>query len=231
MNIPSSSSLLPVRAPNRLTNRPTPVRPLRPALSEWAKETEIWRCHSPAFGGKTFNPLGPPRAGGRFRPILTPTGQVIPTLYGANGLEGALAETLLRDVPLKGSARHLMEAKLRGTRYSVVWPTRTLQLAVLYDPEVGRLGVRAADIGGSLPRDYPWTAEWAQSIHDDEPRADGLIWVPRNHNRALALMLFGDRVAEYDLDVVVDSEPLDTGWGRDEVLRLLEAADVALITD
>lgn len=113
--------------------------------------------------------------------------------------------------------------------YSVLRAGRPLRLAILHDPHIKRLGVSPSDLGGCPPVDYPWTAVWSQAIYDDAPEADGLLWVPRNHNTARAVMLFGDRVSGRDLKVSAHPRPLATGVGRREVARLLEIADIALI--
>ena len=122
-----------------------------------------------------------------------------------------------------------MAVDLARYGYSVVEATRTVNLAVLHDPQIGRLGVGAAELCGCPPGDYPWTAEWAQAIHDDATEADGIIWVPRHHNTANAIMLFGDRVHGRDLKVVRGPQPLASGIGFRQVLSLLEAAGVAVI--
>ena len=155
-------------------------------------------------------------------------GRVVPTLYAATTLGGALAETILRDVPLDGSDRAVMRGHLAQYRYSSLVPSRPLRLAVLHDPHVRRLRISGNEIGACPPSCYPWTADWAQAIHDDTD-ADGLIWVPRNDNTARAVMLFGSRVRAGALTTEVDAQPLGAGVGLREVLRLLEASDIALL--
>jgi hypothetical protein len=153
----------------------------------------------------------------------------VPTLYGADSLQGALAETILRDVPLHGDDRNVFSDRLIPYCYTALRARRPLLLAILHDPHVRRLRVGAVEIGSCAPADYPWTAVWAQAIHDDVPQADGLIWVPRHHNAARALMLFGSRVHAKDLAVDGETQALASGIGRREVARLLELAGIALI--
>ena len=94
----------------------------------------------------------------RFRPIYDPAGTPIPTLYGAESLEGALAETILRGVPLDGPDRRVFADRLTPYAYSRLQPTRSLRLAILHDPHVKRLRVSAAALAESPPDAYPWTA-------------------------------------------------------------------------
>lgn len=191
---------------------------------EWAPGRRLVRCHSAARGGATFNPASTLH---RFRPVSV-KGRVVPTLYAATTLGGALAETILRDVPLDGPGRAVMRADLTQYRYSTLVPSRALRLAVLHDPHVRRLRISGNEIGACPPSCYPWTADWAQAIHDDTD-ADGLIWVPRNDNTARAVMLFGSRVRPGSLRIEADAQPLGAGVGLREVLRLLEATGVALL--
>lgn len=209
-----------------MTDRPLPRRPLSPALGDWRDGWPIYRCHLTHRTPRAFNPTDTSQ---RFRPILEGDGRIVPTLYGADSLQGALAETILRDVPLSGDNRHVMADRLTAYTYSVLAATRPMRLAILHDPHIKRLRVSPAELGGCPPTDYPWTATWAQAIHDDEPDAEGLIWVPRNHNTARALMLFGDRISRRALTVTAEPQPLARGVGRREVARLLELADIALI--
>ena len=220
------SSQLPRPPRPRLTDRPLPRRPLTPALGEWREGWRIYRCHLTERKPRAFNPTDSSQ---RFRPIHDARGRVVPTLYGADTLQGALAETILRDVPPDGDERHVLADRLTPYNYTTLHATRPLCLAILHDPEIKRLRVNPAELGGCPPADYPWTATWAQVIHDDAPDADGLIWVPRHHNTARALMFFGDRTSERDLTIDADPRPLATGIGRREVARLLELADIALI--
>ena len=49
---------------------------------------------------------------------------------------------------------------------------------------------------------YPNTRNWAEAIHAACPHAEGLCWVSRQDDRALAIALFGDRVAAANLSPV-----------------------------
>ena len=80
----------------------------------------------------------------------------------------------------------------------------------------------------SSPASYVQTRMWAEAIHRDAP-VDGLIWVSRQNDRALAILLFGDRIGQSDLDVLVDSIPLDRGTGWNYVLQSAEEADITIV--
>jgi hypothetical protein len=53
--------------------------------------------------------------------------------------------------------------------------------------------------------------------------------VPRHHNTARALMLFGDRITARELRLDGAPRALSAGIGRRELARLLELAGIALI--
>jgi RES domain len=124
-----------------LTDRPLPRRPLAPSLGEWQPGWPIYRCHRSARAPRAFNPG---TSSQRFRPIRDEHGRIVPTLYGADILDGAFAETVLRDVPLDGDDRYVLADRLAAYSYSVMTSSRPLRLAILHDPEVKRLRVDPA---------------------------------------------------------------------------------------
>ncbi|TXR47058.1 RES domain-containing protein [Phyllobacterium endophyticum] len=48
--------------------------------------------------------------------------------------------------------------------------------------------------------DYNSTARWSLVIHQSRPDAQGLIWTSKRCDPQQAVLLFGDRVAETDLN-------------------------------
>jgi hypothetical protein len=54
------------------------------------------------------------------------------------------------------------------------------------------------------PADYPVTAQWCDRFHSIDEQPDGLLWMSRQFDRAVALVLFADRVAVDDLHPVLD---------------------------
>lgn len=197
-----------------------------PLLETWASGTLLWRCHGAGLRADQFNPgVGL----GRFHPISdATTGGQVPTLYGADSVSGALSESVFHNVPVRGSSKRVRRSALSEFRLSSLVARRDLVLASLSGNGLTRLGLRRRALIDSPASHYLRTSQWAEAIHRDT-MVDGLLWVSRQNDRALAVVLFGDRVGPPDFDVVVDSSPLDRGAGWDSVLRCAEDAGIMIV--
>jgi hypothetical protein len=182
------------------------------------------RCHDSRFGATEFNP-GFGR--GRFHPFQDAQGVAVLTLYGASGLMGALSESIFHQIPVRGPVRAIRRSTLRPMQVSVLAPGRDLKLVQLYDFGLRRLEVSRVELIDSEAAHYPRTAAWAAALHAWSGEVDGLVWVSRLHDTAFALVLFGDRVARRDLEVVEPPLPIFLGEG---LARVQEAAEQAKIT-
>lgn len=203
----------------RLPDPPDPST-LDPLLETWARGGRIVRCHRSVFGATEFNP-GFGR--GRFHPFGD-----VPTLYGAGSLDGALSETVFHDVPIRGASRCILRSSLKTMLVSVLAPRRDLQLVQLHGYGLRRLGTSRAELVESGADQYGQTARWAEALHDCGDGIDGLVWVSRQHDTSLALVLFGDRVRRADLEVIEPPLPLYLGAGFEEVQRAAEQAEITV---
>jgi len=182
------------------------------------------RCHDSSFGATEFNPgFGH----GRFHPFKSARGDGVPTLYGASALDGALSESIFHSVPLHGPSplRAIRRSVLRPMQISTLAPRRDLKLVQLHGFGLRRLGVSRVEL---IEADhYPSTVSWAAAFHAWSDEVDGLVWVSRLHDTAFSLVLFGDRVARADLEVVEPPLAIFLGEGFS---RIEEAAERAKIT-
>lgn len=195
---------------------PTPKRSasgLDPLYRTRPAGDAIHRVHQESYGATGFNPTA---SDGRFRPVWMgpPTARVpVPTMYGAQDVETAIAEGLLRGVdPDKRARRRLFRHEVRGVAYSQLIPSRDLNLVRLNGPGLTRLGLTRADVIDSDKSSYPATAELAQKLHDLPTEPDGILWTSRQNDSAAAMILWGDRVAAPDLQhvgrtILLDREP------------------------
>jgi len=200
--------------------------PLDPLVQTWERGEEVFRCHSVAFGATEFNPgLGR----GRFHPFSDPRGSAVPTLYGAGSLDGALSETVFHSVPVRGSERRVRAATLAPLVISSLLVQRDLRLAQLHGYGLRRLGTTRSILIECEADGYSETVRWAAVLHQAPHRVDGLVWVSRQHDTSLALVLFGDRVEREDLLVCKPTLPLAFGAGLERVRSAAEAADITLV--
>lgn len=153
----------------------------------------------------------------------------MPTLYGANTLDGALSESIFHNVPVRGEGKAIRRSALTPMQVSTLAARRDLTLVQLHGHGLARLGVSRAELIDSEARFYVRTAAWAAALHSRLEAADGLVWVSRRFDTSLALVLFGDRVARSDLAVAKPALPLFVGEGFAEVQRVAEQAGITIL--
>ena len=215
---------------------PTPVPPFPsdadPLIRVWPAGKDIVRVGAvyDAVDSSRGFWVGAPARPGRFHPF-TPTGApgAVPVLYGSDRLAGAISETVFHDVPVRG-IKHVPRATLRRKLVITLTTTRDLRVADLTGYGLRRLGATRAEIIDSDPRSYPHTARWAHGLHAHREHLDGIQWVSRQYDTALALILFGDRVRETELDIAPTRipKPLALGLGFDDVQDLADRDDITI---
>lgn len=206
---------------------PAPPGPsgLSPLLLSWESERSFVRCHDVRFGATEFNP-GHGR--GRFHPFVDGSGNVVPTLYAADRLEGALSETIFHDIPVRGEGKRLRRVRFDPFLVSSLACERELTLVQLHGYGLSRIGVSRAELIETEADGYAGTVAWARALHAADARIDGLLWVSRQHDESHALVLFGDRVQRSDLRVVKSPLPLGFGEGLSAVEHAAEQAGILL---
>ena len=209
----------------RVPDVPNPLP--QPLEDIWPAGRPIFRCHNGALGATEFNTANDSR---RFRPIQS-HGAIVPTLYGADLVKGALSESVFHDVPIRGKGRRIQRKALVTMLRSTVIPKRDLRLVRLHSDGLKRLEVTHAELIESSSRQYPRTAAWGQALYDLGDY-DGLVWLSRQFNTSYAVMLWGDRVKRRkDIDVDEANSPLPLFWGAgfDEVQQLAKDCRIAVV--
>jgi len=192
----------------------------------WTAQRPITRVCGAAGLPNSFNPTSAP---GRFRPFAGGAGNTVPTLYGANRVEGALGESIFHDVPVGGAGWVIPRASLYFKVRSILIPQRDLRLVDLTGWAHKALAVDGRALVECDPSDYPTTAMWAKRFHEADEATHGLYWRSRQFDKAVAVMLFGDRVREDELRVVYDETiGLWQGEGLDDVLAAAEHAGITI---
>jgi hypothetical protein len=194
-------------SPTPPSSAPPSVVPAPPAdlanlvnMTTWPKGQVIHRIHPKVYGSSQFNPG--PHGNARFSPIRASDGSNIPTLYGGTAFDCAAMETVFHDVPFVAGLKTFDKQKLAGHVYSQVTPKRDLKLVDLSVTALKKLGIQRCQLIDTEKDEYPNTRNWAEAIHAACPHAEGLCWVSRQDDRALAIVIFGDRVAAADLSPV-----------------------------
>lgn len=207
---------------------PEPPDPssLDPLIEIWPRGRTFFRCHGLRFAPREFNP-GFGR--GRFHPFRDLGGNLVPTLYAADRVDGALSETIFHEIPVRGPLKSIPVWRLKALAISSLAPVRDLTLTKLYGLGLHRLGVSREELIASESGRYPWTVLWARALHTHRPDVDGLIWVSRQNDACCCLVLFGDRVGEKDLQTVRRPVALTSNEGFAYVQKAAEAAGIAIL--
>lgn len=172
---------------------PLRYRTIKVAAANWYRVHPFDRA-SGLYGPVTFNDSGCGNA--RFSPLHDPaTGVVIPTLYAASQIRGAIAEVLLHDVP-EPSAGHLYdwERDRRSSLHLSTIALPELRLVNLTSTGLRAAGLLEAGLFESAASVYPGTRARALAVWKNMPDVQGLCWMSVRDNQSMVLMLFGDRV-------------------------------------
>ena len=102
--------------------------------------------------------------------------------YAARSLEGAFAETCLREV----GARLVPLARLAGRSVTMLRVEGDLRLVELHGPGLARLGATAAVSSGT----YDVSQPWSRALHGHPANVDGIVYRSNHDNGELCVALF-----------------------------------------
>ncbi len=200
--------------------RPPPAAGIsgEPVRSHLAAGSRLWRIHAATTDACAFNRNAPAGLrGGRFD---SPSGSP-GVLYASDSYQGAIAEVLLRDVPLADEGvRAVLAFQVRGRLLSRLEVVRDIELVALH-------GATAASVGQGLwltksdSADYPLTREWGAAIRMRAPDAAGFVWRARHDENRFAYALYED--AAEDALKVTGSVAIGEGAGLEAVRNVLLA--------
>ncbi|WP_345528440.1 RES family NAD+ phosphorylase [Nocardioides endophyticus] len=179
----------------------------------------------------TFNPTAQPSRlrGGRFDSL---DGSYAYTYLGYDD-EGAIAETVARDLPLDGSARLVPRVRIKGRRITTVEVMRSLAVLSLHGPWVAQVGA-GLWLTKSDADQYEQTRAWAAWLLETLSSVDGFAYRCRHDEDRMALALFDDTPgggtgrAAGALRAHPDTEWIDRGEGLLEVERILGRHNAAV---
>ena len=212
----------------RSTAVPAPPAALHVSRTTWPRAQVIHHIHLVRYAAHGFNPDR--KGDGRFSPIAGSSGASIPTLYGGTTFDCAVMETVFHDVPFAPGFKSYDKRKLMGQMHSMLLPATALVLADLSNVALRKLGVPRAQLIDTEKDCYPDTRKWAEAIHAWAADIQGLCWTSRQDDRALAIMLFGDRIAAKTLVPHGSSrELLDDASAYAELLVLADRIGVSIV--
>jgi hypothetical protein len=157
-----------------------------------------WRVHPGRYAGDAFNPS--PDSDARFSPLKRDDGTVLPVMYAADMIEGALMETVFHEAPCPSAGAHLQRAEIEAKSLvlSQLACPAPLSLIDLSSTGLRRVGLAKNQVIDTNAVHYPATRALAQHLYERMPQAQGLLWMSRLFDRSRSVMLFADRIpAQY----------------------------------
>lgn len=182
---------------------PPPESDLQVNFTTWPAGQCIYRIHAKCYMAGQFNPGM--QGSARFSPLRNSQNQLVPTIYGGESSGVAVMETIFHDLPPRTDGQAFDKGNLLGLVYSVIAPKTDLKLVDLNPKTLKKMGITRAQLLDSAAEQYVYTQEYAAAIHMTQPMAHGLMWSSKQHGDS-TLMLFGDRVNEQQLDIIIESE-------------------------
>lgn len=188
---------------------------LRDLKTTSIEPAEWFSVFSKAHEASLFNDSG--RGDARFSPLLTESGDPIPTLYTGRTKTAALLETVFHEVTASGLAKisRPIDLARRGLRTLEI--QTSLSVVDLRDEALARIGIRRDQLVATTAAHYVCTRDWAMRIREAKrtPPIDGIIWKSRLTEIAAArsdllddltrisatevMVLFGDRAGSAKL--------------------------------
>jgi hypothetical protein len=183
--------------------------PPHPFKLETQKAGLWYRVHRGEYGPAQFNDTD--KGDARFSPLLNPaTGAVIPTIYAAATVRGAIAEILFHDAPMPSTGFiYDWERDRTSSLHLSAIHLGSLRLVNLTSLGLRAAGLSVADLFGTEKPDYPRTRRWAQHVWQTHPTAQGLRWMSVRDNTCASLMLFGDRISPAACQDAANSQPVE----------------------
>jgi hypothetical protein len=168
-------------------SKPPPANcPGVPVIEVLGVGSRVFRVHREQHSAVAPNPTVPAPSGIGGSRFDSPGGSYA-ALYFADSPEGAIAETLCRDLPLDGRPRLIPRAALTARRLSSLIVTTGLTLVAAHGAALTHLG-QDGWLTSSDPVEYPLTRQWAAAIRRWCPTADGLAYRCRHDNDRIAYM-------------------------------------------
>ena len=190
----------------------------------WPAGRPFHRAYTLIHGEKSFNPSS---ASARFRPIYD-SGAVVPTAYGAQTDEIALAESVLRRQAV-GPGSVLPRVKIE--KYGLVKLAYPYPLDLI---QLNGLGLRKLELDRARVIDtdesaYPATAQLAQVLYDANPDAHGIVWTSGQSDDGAAFILWETRLDPNAAQIVEAGYALTSAKGLHTVQEVARRLGVVYV--
>ena len=189
-----------------------------------------YRVHGAALNGTSFNPS--PWSNARFSTLKRADSTVVPVLYAADTVEGALMETVFHEAPTPSAGAHLRRSEIadKNLVLSEIRTTMPLQMIDLTSTGLRRVGLTRPQVVDTDATAYPTTQALARHLYSACPTVCGIQWMSRQLDRSRAVMLFADRVLSGSITLAAPSRSVLDSEVEEQILDLVEALGMRLLS-
>lgn len=185
----------------------------------------IFRCHHLGISGDAFSTRRRPV--GRFTPLISSEGEIVPTLYAAENFDAAVYETVLRQE--RSPEAIVQHSVVNSFGVSQISVCRELLMVELYTPELRRWSIDESKLFFPRKSNLSACRALAAGIWRDNPRANGIVWCSRQDSASDAYLIFGDRCRDGDLLVQqVYSRESDIEYSR-RMVKVAKRAGIKIV--
>lgn len=194
---------------------PAPAAGLKADIVVLRAGAELHQLYDSAHAAGSFHPgTGPVSNGGlakptRFAPIRDRKGRLVPYLYAGESLQCAIFETIFHDVDFTAASPAVDLSDFGSRAHARLVTNRDLRLVRLHGRGLLQLRITRLLLIECPPRCYRTTAVWAQALHHQHSRVDGLVWKSRKLDDQNSYLLFGDRLEPGSLTATPMGAPLN----------------------
>lgn len=181
----------------------------------------FYTLHDKQFAGHSFNPNTNPGSSGRFHPFTSKSGNIVPTLYLADCVNGAFFEVLFR----KDGSNIILGEDIERRCLSYVETTKDIMVADF--TLIGDKHPLFQPLNGGKEF-YHLTRIISKIVHD-EMNVGGITWnsVQIGMSGITNIVLFGDKVAN-DSVVTKNTFSLANADGETYLRRAANAAGITI---
>ena len=189
-----------------------------------------YRVHGAALDGTSFNPSS--RSNARFSTLTRSDGTVVPVVYAADTVEGALMETVFHEAPTPSTGAHLRCSEIADKNFvlSEIRTTTSLQVVDLTSTGLRRVGLIRPQVVDTDATAYPTTQALARHLYSACPTACGIQWMSRQLDRSRVIMFFADRVLPGSITLVAPSRSVLDSDVEERILDLVEALGMRFLS-
>ena len=156
---------------------------------------------------------------------------MVPVLYAADTVEGALMEKVFHEAPTPSTGAHLRHSEIadKSLVLSEIRTTTSLQVIDRTCTGLRRAGLIRPQVVDTDATAYPITQALARHLYSACPTACGIQWMSKQLDRSRAIMLVADCVFPGSITLAAPSRSVLDSDVEERILDLVEALGMCFL--